>query len=55
MPELVFVCVPSHSVVLLHDPVDCSLPYSSDNGTFQARIEDWVAISSSSRSSQPRN
>ena len=25
MPELVFVCVPSHSVVLLHDPVDVSL------------------------------
>ena len=32
------------------DPVDCSLPGSSDYGISQARMLEWVAISSSSRS-----
>ena len=34
-------------------PMDCSLPGSSIHGIFQARME-WVAISSSRGSSQPR-
>ena len=33
--------------------MDCSLPVSSVPGTFQARILEWVAISSSRGSSQP--
>ena len=40
---------------LLCDPIDCSLPGSSIHGIFQARILEWVAISSSRRSSQPRD
>ena len=28
----------------LHDPMDCSLPGSSTNGIFQARVLEWVAI-----------
>ena len=37
----------------LCDPIDCSLPSSSVHGIFQARILEWVAISSSRGSSQP--
>ena len=37
------------------DPMDCSLPDSSVHGIFQARILEWVAISFSRGSSQPRN
>jgi len=33
--------------VTLHYPLDCSLPGSSVHGIFQARILEWVAISSS--------
>ena len=38
----------------LCDPVDCSLPGSSIHGILQARILEWVAISFSRGSSQPR-
>ena len=34
---------------------DCSLPDSSAHGIFQSRILEWVAISSTRESSQPRN
>ena len=37
------------------DPVDCSPPGLSVHEIFQARILEWVAISSSTRSSQPRD
>ena len=37
------------------DPVDCSLPGSSVSGISQARILEWVAISFSRGSSQPRD
>ena len=39
----------------LYNPMDCSLPSSSVHGIFQARILEWVAISFSRRSSQPRD
>ena len=39
----------------LFHPVDCSPPGSSVQGILQARILEWVAISSSRGSSQPRN
>ena len=39
----------------LYDPMDCSLPGSSVHGIFQARILEWVAISSSRGSSRPRD
>ena len=38
----------------LCDPMDCSLPGSSVHGILQARILEWVAISFSRGSSQPR-
>ena len=37
------------------DPKDCSLPGSSVHGILQARILEWVAISSSRASSWPRD
>ena len=42
------------SAVTLCDPMDCSPPHSSINGIFQAGVLEWVAISSSRRSSQPQ-
>ena len=46
----------SSSVVSdLCDPMDCSLPGSSVHRIFQARILEWVAISSSRGSSWPRD
>ena len=39
----------------LCDPVDCSPPGSSVHGILQARVLEWVAISFSRRSSQPRD
>ena len=51
------VCILScfSRVWLFCDPVDCSLPVSSVHGIFQARILEWVAISFSRGSSQPRD
>ena len=62
-------CVPHPSQVLsykvkviiaqscptLCDPVDCSPPVSSVHGILQARRLEWVAISFSRKSSQPRD
>ena len=39
----------------LCDPMDCSLPGSFVHGILQARILEWVAISFSRGSSQPRD
>ena len=36
-------------------PIYCSLPGSSVHGTFQVRVLEWVAMSSSRGSSQPRD
>ena len=40
---------------ILCDPMECSLPGSSVHGILQARILEWVAISFSRGSSQPRD
>ena len=46
----VCVCVlVAKSCLTLCHPMDCSLPGSSVHGIFQARILEWVAISSSSK------
>ena len=37
----------------LRDPTDCSLPGSSIHGSLQARVLEWVAMSSSRGSSRP--
>ena len=43
------------SCLTLFDPMDCSSPGFSVHGIFQARILEWVAISFSRGSSQPRD
>ena len=45
----------AQSCLTLCDPIDCSLPSSSVRGILQARILEWIAISFSRVSSQPRN
>ena len=45
----------AQSCPTLCDPMDCSLPGSAIHGIFQAGILEWVAISFSRRSSQPRD
>ena len=45
----------SQSCLTLWDPMDCSPPGSSAHGILQVRILEWVAISSSRGSSQPRD
>ena len=53
-----YVCVCAISCVQLFvNPLDCTLPASSVHGIFQAKILEWVAISSSRGSSliQKRN
>ena len=45
----------TQSCPTLCDPMDCSLPHSSVHGIFQARVLEWVAISFSRGSSQPRD
>ena len=52
---LLWVCAKSfQSCPTLFDPVDCRLPGSSVHGILQARRMEWVAISSTRGSSQPR-
>ena len=45
----------AQSCLTLWDPMDYSLPASSVHEIFQSRILEWVAISFSRRSSQPRD
>ena len=45
----------AQSCPTLCDPMDCSLPGSSVHGIFQAIVLEWIAISFSRRSSQPRD
>ena len=45
----------AHSCLTLCDPMDCSLPGSSVHGIFHARVLEWIAISFSRGSSQPRD
>ena len=48
-------CLVAKLCPTLCDPMDCSPPGSSVHGTFQGRILEWVAISSSRVSSQTRD
>ena len=45
----------TQSCPTLWDPMDCSPPGSPIHGIFQARILEWVVISFSRRSFQPRD
>ena len=49
------VCSVAKLCLTLCNPVDCHPPGSSVHGIFQARILEWVAISSSRGSSGPRD
>ena len=52
------ICMCAKSVQsfpMLCNPIDCSPPGSSDHETLQARILEWIAITSSKGSSQPRD
>ena len=43
----IYACTKSLQLCLtLSDPMDCSLPGSSVHGILQARILEWVAVSS---------
>ena len=48
------MCVCAQLCPTLCDPMDCNPPGFSVHGILQARILEWVAISSSMGSSQPR-
>ena len=45
----------AQSCLTLCDPMDCSLPGSSLHGILQARVLEWIAISFSRGSPQPRD
>ena len=45
----------AQSCLTLCNPTDCSLPGSSVHGIFQAIVLEWIAISFSRGSSQPRD
>ena len=49
------LCSVSQPCATLCDPMDCCPPGSSVRGIFQARILEWVAISSSRGSFPPRD
>ena len=48
-------CLAAKSCLTLSNPMDCSPPGSSVHGISQARTLEWVAISFSGESSQPRD
>ena len=50
-----YVCEVARLCPTLCDPMDCSLPGFSIHGILQARILEWVTISFSRGSSQPRD
>ena len=45
----------AQSCPTLCDPVDCNPPGSTVYGILHAKILEWAAISSSKRSSQPKD
>ena len=49
------LCLVAESYLTLRDPTDCSLSGSSVCGILQARILEWVVMSFSRGSSQPRD
>ena len=49
------LCSVAQSCLTFQDPMDCGPPGTPVNGILQARILEWVAISSSRGSSQPRD
>ena len=54
-PPMKLEVLVTQSYLTLCDPMDCSPPGSAVHGILQARILEWVAISSSRGSSPPRD
>jgi len=54
-PCEVCCCLAVQSFLTLCNPIDCNLPDSSVHGISWARILEWVSISFSRGSSQPRD
>ena len=52
---LFFVCMCAQSCLTLCSPMNCRPPGFSGYGIFHARILEWVVISSSRRSSLPKD
>ena len=52
---LLVCCLVAKSCPTLCNPMDCSPPVSSVHGISQVRLLEWVAISFSRQSSQPRD
>ena len=50
-----YCCLVAKSYPTLCTPMDCSPPGSTVHGILQARLPEWVVISSSRASSQPRD
>ena len=55
MPSTDLVSEVAQSCLTLCTPMDCSLPSSFLHGILQGRVMEWVAISFSRGSSQPRD
>ena len=56
LPDYIFgACLHAQSSLTLSNPMDCSLPVYSVHGISQARILEWVPISSSRGSSWSRD
>ena len=53
--EFKLICDPVASVWIFYNPMDCNPPDFSVHGILQARIVEWVAISSTRGSSWPRD
>ena len=53
--ECVHARLAAKSCLIISDSVDCGPPGSSVHGTLQARILEWIRISSPRGSSQPRD
>ena len=56
-PVVMYVCESeaAQSCLTLCNPMDCGLSGSSVHGIFQARVLEWIAVSFSRGSSQPRD
>ena len=53
-PQVTYISPVAKLCLTLCDLMDCSLPGSSVHGIFQAIVLEWIAISCSRGSSQPR-
>ena len=53
--NIIYACMHAQSCLTLCEPMDCSLPGSSVQAIFQARILEWMVISSSRGSCQPKD